>query len=206
MRYQRSPSDAGTLEWPQPVSCKCPCCGPGRRSRVRRQPRFTRPRRACLQSCTTRPRGRRRRSRGCTGTGWVGHARRQSAHHTQSRGARGGRRAALVSHNFKQGVNSAILAFYLLIRSFKLSWRVAQLRTPHRARRARAGCGAACSPAVALVDLCPPIEHRLGSTIGSTRRAACSHIVRHGTASAKASPMRPRTLHRVLRAVGGWPI
>ena len=140
----------------------------------------------------------------------AGSAMHDRARTTRSRAARAAADAprSCVSHNFKQGVNSAIPKVTLFINTipFKLSWRVAQLRTPHRARRARAGCGAACSPAVALVDLCPPIEHRLGSTIGSTRRAACSHIVRHGTASAKASPMRPRTLHRVLRAVGGWPI
>lgn len=74
VRYQRFPSDSSALERQQPVSCKCLCCGPVRRCRVCRQPRFTRPCRACLQPCTTRPRGRRKQSRGLTRTRWVGHA------------------------------------------------------------------------------------------------------------------------------------
>ena len=204
MRYQRSPSDAGTLEWPQPVSCKCPCCGPVRRSRVCSQPRFTRPRRACLQSCTTRPRGRRKRSRGCTGTGWVGHAR-QSAHHTQSRGARGGRRAALVCVAQLQAGGKFSYPRVLFINTIVQTF-MARSAVAHATPRAPCygGMWSCVLPRRGTSRLVP--AHRLGSTIGSTRRAACSHIVRHGIASAKASPMRPRTLHRVLRAVGGWPI
>ena len=85
--------------------------------------------------------------------------------HAVTRRARRPRRAPR-SHKLQAGVNSAIhlardsrfhLSTFINTIPFKLLWRVAQLRTPHRARRATEGCGAACSPAVALRDLYPPI-------------------------------------------------
>ena len=82
---------------------------------------------------------------------------------TRSRAARAAADAprSCVSHNFKQGVNSAIHAesrFTLFINTipFKLLWRVAQLRTPHRARRATEEWSCVL-PRRGACDLYPPI-------------------------------------------------
>ena len=92
----------------------------------------------------------------------------ERAPHAVARRARRARRARVtqLQAGGKFSYAHSLSSTFITI-PFKLLWRVAQLRTPHRARRATEGCAAACAcappPCWHLCRLVP--AHRLGSTM-----------------------------------------